>query len=155
MKCGGTKNEGSAASGARGGEQCFQPPLLLLRLLLLLLMLLAAGCCRCSVAPFPPASPRHRARVPARCSPICSRNTEHRQSPRTHVVVAQPGIVRTTLRRSLRTGGACVRDVSLSGAPGIPEPWKNPASKSFIVLSCLFQSLIQASFIQYPCIVSC
>lgn len=44
--------------------------------------------------PFPPASPRHRARVPARCSPICSRNTEHRQSPRTHVVVAQLGIVR-------------------------------------------------------------
>lgn len=65
-------------------------------------------------APFSPASPRRRGRVPARCSPICSRNTEHRQSPRTHVVVAQLGIVR---HAPPSTNRACVRHVSLSTAP--------------------------------------
>lgn len=39
-------------------------------------------------APLRPPSPR-RARVPARRSPICSRNAEHKRSPGMQVVVAQ------------------------------------------------------------------
>ena len=97
MKCPGEqkKTRGNGERGARNGtmlsaSSAFSSSSLLFSSLQQRLMLPAS---------LPRSLSSERTRVPARRSPICSRNAEHGRSLGTHVVVKQHGIVHLALSR--------------------------------------------------------